>query len=377
MSKCHCNVCWSDLSIEDFGGWHVDTVSVQLAQVDYNVCHALLVPSAARRSPWATLRSFTSTLWAVKPLESVVADGISLMDQDSKLVSVRTAERKLRQVAEQPRVDPAALDSLLAAIDDFNKRIVPIFTRVKSQQTEIASLKTQNAEMAEIKVQAEKATTLSGEVAILRAERLDLRKVLQKANAERDLALELAEKGKAQVVELRGKAEAAEGDAQAEIRRLKGYLERNAEDRLAQRAKIQSLQHERDSLEQQVEDLRSELRTHRGPGASSSYTEDLEIEDEIFTSQYSQSSPRQASSQSTRGSHIHAVWHTQDSLALTLDFEGMPRPGFGTDWQLDRGTKRKARDTEPPPPGFPIAISKGRTTTAVQLGPKHTRRVKV
>lgn len=91
-------------------------------------------------------------------------------------------------------------------------------------------MKTQLDQMAEIKAQTDKVTTLSGEVAILRAEILDLRKVLQTANTERDLALGLAEKGKEQVVELRGKIEAAATDAQTEIRRLKGYLERNAED---------------------------------------------------------------------------------------------------------------------------------------------------
>lgn len=82
----------------------------------------------------------------------------------------------------------------------------------------------------EVRAQAEKATALSGEVAILRAEQGQLRKELRKANEERDTALELAEMGKKQVLELRGSAQAADGDAQAEIRRLKGYLERNAED---------------------------------------------------------------------------------------------------------------------------------------------------
>lgn len=48
---------------------------------------------------------------AAQPLESSVAAGISLMDQDSKLVSVKTAQRKLKQVAEQPHVDPDALVS--------------------------------------------------------------------------------------------------------------------------------------------------------------------------------------------------------------------------------------------------------------------------
>jgi hypothetical protein len=64
--------------------------------------------------------------------------------------------------------------------------------------------------------------------------------------------------------------------------------------------------------------------------------------------------------------------------APVLTFEGMPRPGFASDWQLQlstgtgRGMKRKAPDG-----GFPIALNQGRAAAAVQLGPKHSRRVKV
>ncbi|KAJ7781947.1 hypothetical protein DFH07DRAFT_792064 [Mycena maculata] len=369
-SKCRCNVCWGDLSIDQFrslrcGHCLCITCLNTIQRTPPAGCPECRAPISAG-DPQAIYLNIV----AAQPLESVVADGVGRMDQDSKLVSVRTAERKLIQVAEQPRVHPDALESLLGAIDDFKKRIVPIFTKAKSQQTEIATLKKQLEDMAEVKAQADKATTLSGEVAILRTDNLKLKKTLHEANTQRDRAIRLAEEGKAQVVELRGKAETAATDAQGEIRRLKGYLEQNAEDRSSQKARIHGLQVEKQNLENQLDDLSSQLRELQDT-ASSAYTDDLEIEEEVFPSEYSLSSPNQASvsSQSTRGSHFHV------SPLPTLNFEGMPRPGFGTDWQLGRGTKRKAQDAGLPQ-GFPIALSHGRTTIAVQLGPKHARRVK-
>jgi hypothetical protein len=88
---------------------------------------------------------------------------------------------------------------------------------------------------------------------------------------------------------------------------------------------------------------------------------------EVFVSEYSQ--PATLSPQPTWRSHD--AWRTQESLPAH-DFEGMPRGGFRSDWQLGRGTKRKERDTET----ARVALSYGRTTAVVQLGPKATRRVK-
>ncbi|KAJ7117814.1 hypothetical protein C8R44DRAFT_201530 [Mycena epipterygia] len=371
MSKCNCHVCWSDLSVDEFRrlgcGHCFCTTCIDKIQrtVQRAVCPECRAPIAVGDPQVIYL-----DIVASKPLESVVADGISRMDQNSKLVSVRTAARKLKQVADQAQKDARALESLLAAIEDFNQRIIPIFAKVKSQQNEIVTLRSQLTGLDEVVAQAEKATALSGEVAILRADQVQLKRELRRVNEERDTAMELAEKGKKQVLELRGSAQAADADAQAEIRRLKGYLERNAEDRTAQKMKIQGLQQEKESLEQQVEELRNEIQEIRG-SASSYYDEDIEIEDEVFPSESeSQSSPYQASSQSTRRPHTHA---RQAQDLPVHDFEGMPRPGFGSDWQLGRGTKRREPET---PRAFPIALSHGRTTIAVQLGPKHTRRVK-
>ncbi|KAJ7491993.1 hypothetical protein FB451DRAFT_1216557 [Mycena latifolia] len=370
MSKCNCHVCWSDLPIGEFRRLEcghcfcikcIDGVH-RMARATCPECRAPIEPGAPQ--------PIYLDIVVPKPLESVVADGINRMDQNSKLVSVKTAARKLKQVADQQRVDARALETLLAAIEDFRERIVPLYTKVRSQENEILTLKTQLAGMDEVTQQAEKATSLSGEVAILRDERLKLKRELKEANERRHLAVDQMNEGKAKVLDLQAKAQTQDTVAQAEIRRLKGFLERNAEDRTTQKQKIQGLQQERDILEQQVEELRADIRDIRG-NPMSGYTEDLEIEEEVFASEYAESSP--VSSHLTP-QHMHAAWQTQDP-GPTQDFEGMPRPGFGTDWQLGRGTKRKAQDSQPPR-GFPITLSHGRTTTPVQLGPRHTRRVK-
>ncbi|KAJ6488059.1 hypothetical protein DFH09DRAFT_1204041 [Mycena vulgaris] len=358
MSNCHCHVCLSDFPINDFrrlGCGHCFCRRC-IARVDRcPECRA----SIAVGDPQPIYLHIVASI----PLETVVADGISLMDESAKLISVRTAAKKLKQVADQQRRDARALESLLVAIDDFNERIIPMFTKIKSQDTEIGTLKTQLAGMDELKALAEKVTPLNGEVAMLRAEGLALKKELKGVHEE----LKMAKVAKGQALELNRKAQDAEAEAQGEIRRLKGFLETNSDDRATQRNKMQCLQQEKDALERQVEELRTEIRDIR----SSGYT-DLDVEEEIFVSEYSTSSP--ASSQSIRRSHITSSWQTQDPLPAR-EFEGMPRPGFRTDWQLNRGTKRKERETETPR-GFPITLSHGRTTVAVQLGPKHTRRVK-
>ncbi|KAJ7091477.1 hypothetical protein B0H15DRAFT_238666 [Mycena belliarum] len=285
------------------------------------------------------------------------------MDGNSKLVSARNAQRKLEQVAAaQKAADARAMEALLAAIADFKERIVPVFAAVKSQETQLEGLD-------ELKAQAERATRLGGEVTILRAEGVTLRQEIRDAKAQRDAAVEREEQKTAQILVLQRKLDAAEGEARTEIRRLKGFLERNADDRTALRSKIHVLQQEKDVLGRQVEDLTAENRAVRA--RASDYSDDLEIEEEVFASEYSQSSP--VSSHPTL-THRSSVPQTPNPPVPAFDFEGMPRPGFGSDWQLNRGTKRKEREI---PPGFPIALDRGRTTIAVQLGPKHSRRVKV
>ncbi|KAJ7917556.1 hypothetical protein B0H13DRAFT_2442055 [Mycena leptocephala] len=353
MPQCHCQVCWSDYSVDAFRrlacGHCFCFGCITNVLRTKPVCPSCRAPIAADGPQPIYL-----DLVASKPLARTVAEGIARMDGDAKIVSVRTAERKLRQVAKEQEERGEAVEELLEAIADFQDRIVPLFAKARSQATEIGTMKKQLEDMEEVRRQAERATALAGEVAILRAEQLVLRREVKDANSQRDRERARVEASEAQV----RRAQAAEGEALAEVRRLKGFLERGAEN--VQKNKTQMLLREKEALEQQLEDLRNTMRM----SASSQYSDDLEIEEEAFPSE----SPEYSSP--------HRFDRTSASRPRpVLAFEGMPRPGFGSDWELGRGTKRKERDEMPS--GFPIALSHGRTKVAVQLGPKHSRRVKI
>ncbi|KAJ7043765.1 hypothetical protein C8F04DRAFT_1389860 [Mycena alexandri] len=353
--KCHCDICLSELPIESFRrlkcGHCLCTTCIVGILKTRPLCPQCRAP-VLEKDP----QPIYLTIVGTKPIALVVAEGIEKMDAEAKLVSVRAAERKLQQVAdEQKRVCGETMPELLIAIEDFKVRITPMFAKTRSQQTEIEALKKKLEEAEAMREQADRATGLAGELAILRTEQMTRVSELKDAYMKRDRERARADAADAQVL----RAQRLEAEAEAEVRKLKGFLERGTEDRHGQKNKITGLQKDKADLEQQVQDLRSELWELRTKASARSEYTDLEIE-ETFPSEYSEnSSPHRVSG----------------SRSGMLAFEGMPQPGFGSDWQLSRGTKRKERDEVPS--GFPLALSNGRTTIAVQIGPKHTRRVKV
>ncbi|KAJ7654522.1 hypothetical protein DFH06DRAFT_1298940 [Mycena polygramma] len=361
MSNCYCPVCLSEYPIKTFrrlacGHCYCVTCIGSIQQTQARpACPECRAP-IARDGP----QPIYLDLVAAKPLERVVAEGIDRMDGDAKLVSVRTAERKLRQVLQEQQERGEAAAGLLGAIADFQDRIIPLFAKARSQATQLATLNKKLEEMENLRGEADRVTGLLGEVAILRADKLVIQGEVRDVATQRDRERARAETAEAQA----RRAVAAEGEAQTEVRKLKGYLEHGTEARQVQKNKMQALLREKMALQAQLEELRNELSMREArDGASFVYSDDLEIEDsEVFPSEYTeQTSPHRPSLLASRSAPV-------------LGFEGMPRPGFGSDWHLNRGTKRKER--EETPSGYPITLSGGRTTVAVQLGPKHTRRVK-
>ncbi|KAJ2930013.1 hypothetical protein H1R20_g7066, partial [Candolleomyces eurysporus] len=77
-----------------------------------------------------------------------------------------------------------------------------------------------------------------------------------------------------------------------------------------------------------------------------------------------------------------------EKKSLEFDFEGLPKPGFGTDWQL-KGNRSYGPISNARPPGaaqsqrrvanpvnFPLKLDrKGKPMSAVQLGPKRGVRI--
>ncbi|KAK7025154.1 hypothetical protein R3P38DRAFT_2952983 [Favolaschia claudopus] len=363
MVQCHCQVCWSDYSVDAFrhlicGHCFCVACITKIQQTNASpACPACRAPIAINDPQPIYL-----DLVADKPLARVVAEGITRMDADSKLVSVRTAERKLRQTVEEMEEREEAAGELRVALADFSDRIVPLFKRARSQTSELLSLKKKLEEIEGLRAQAERATALAGEVTILRETQVKLREEARDANARCDHERARVETSRAEVQ----RAREAEAQAHGEVHKLKGFLERGAQDRNSHRSKLRAVMEERDALQQQLQQLRNEMqrRDYSSSTACDDDDDDLEIEEEVLLSDDLDEDP-----QPQRVS-------TVAKLTPLVSFEGMARPGFGSDWQIGRGTKRKERD-EPPPSGFPIALNHGRTTVAVQLGPKHSRRVKV
>ncbi|KAJ7066463.1 hypothetical protein C8F01DRAFT_1123369, partial [Mycena amicta] len=354
----NCHVCMSELPVEVFR---------RLAACGHCFCRPCISqivqsPRQQRRCPSCRAaiqgegdaQPIYLEIAAVKPLASMVADGLGRMDANAKVVSVQKAGKKLEQVAAMEGMDRDGLEELLQAISDFNARIVPVFTKAREQEAEIAALKKQVGEAKTLRDQSDEVMRLSGEVTMLRSANLKSRKELKASEEQTDKAVKLAADAAEEVKKVRIALDHMETTSQGEIRRLKGLLERNADDRHRDRQKIDHISRQRDAFQEQVVTLEKEVDRLKGG-------DDLQIEPEedTFGSEWSESiSPEQHSS-------------PRRIKAVKLGFEGMPKPGFGTDWKLGHGTKRKERDELPA--GYPIAVKQGRL---MQLGPKHTVRVK-
>ncbi|KAF7308970.1 hypothetical protein MKEN_01097700 [Mycena kentingensis (nom. inval.)] len=299
-------------------------------------------------------------LVAVKPFASMVVDGLERMDASSKVVSVQKAGRKLQQVVREGG-ERDVLEKLLRAVDDFNARVVPVFVRAREQEAELAALKKQVEQSKGLRDQADEVLRLTGEATLLRAANVKLRKEAKAAQDKVDEMFKTADAAGKEMERARAEKTKADAANSVEIRRLKGLLERNADDRNKDRQKMEAISNERAAAEQRAatlaednEELQRQIFELRNVDV------ELEIEDEPLGSESSDAAvPVQASVRAV-GAVVRAP------RKVDLGFEGMPRPGFGSDWQL-RGVKRKERDE------LPEALKQG---TLLQLGPKHTRRVK-
>ncbi|CAK5267768.1 unnamed protein product, partial [Mycena citricolor] len=305
------------------------------------------------------------------PLERITS-GIGRMDDTVPVKSVDGAIRKLKQVATQERgdsklvwkldgcckralrVDCSVQDDLLQAIEAFETRLKPAFLRMKSQETQISLLEAKQLEFDAIRAKANRTVTLDAEVAMLRIDQAESRKQVNAANERWSQALELVKEREADNLRVRRDAEAKEQKSVDEVRRLKGYLERNYAARNQLAARIKDLEQERNAL----------LEQHNTNPSRMDSMVDMNTDDEN-ASRRAVFSPHRSSTSTIRA-----------AKRATLDFEGVPGPGFQSSWTLPRGTKRKAED-ETKRRDFPLAVKNGRTTAAVQLGPRKIFKVHV
>ncbi|KAH9479180.1 hypothetical protein JR316_0007766 [Psilocybe cubensis] len=301
---------------------------------------------------------------------AALVEGMNKMGPDTPLISVKKAGKKLEAVVkdhidkrQQPEGSSSSgsgsanVTALLKAIEDFNERIIPLFTQSLDQQAQIKLL------LADQQTYVRQRDNLSKERDELRQKNTKLETDMQKSARQRSDALQLAEDAKKKLEEAykssTGWKQRAE-DMEKEKNRLVDILERQKQT-AQERLKVQKS--EIASLKRKLEDA------EREPAHDVSHGSHTLGHDQSRTQQsITVSSPPQPS-----------LRHIENQPPDTLDFVGMPPPKFGSQWQISKphnggGFKKLRLNTET---CLPLELdSKNRPTKAVALGPKQTVRVR-
>ncbi|KAF8078181.1 hypothetical protein FPV67DRAFT_1464486 [Lyophyllum atratum] len=298
--------------------------------------------------PICDFRFFPCDIASAEEEQSTTLDtlvnGLVQMDQDSKLISIQNAEKKLRRFAEKSEVVQNNNDFLLQAIEDFKKRIIPVFERATEQATMIESLK-------------KSLETCQGDLARSARQRDEMRCNLHQMEQERDQAIELARlaSNETRVSELEEKTQ-----------RYRSQLIRHSKASQQHADKISS-------LEQQLTDLRAQQildRDEHCPG--------VELESGYSTTQAYNPRPISPATPLKPTSTVTKPLSTHTNSGC--DFEAMPPPGgFRSDWQISVPDKllkkRKLGSENEAKGGFPISLDKkGRPIGTIQLGTIRTLR---
>jgi hypothetical protein len=178
---------------------------------------------------------------------ATVVEGLIKMDENAKLISVKKAEEKIRKAAMDLevgedtavreynqvhfyiKIENVIQNLLLQAVNQFNERIIPNFTKVELQMEEIASLrKDLHAEQRE----KEKLGARYEKLKILQVDKKKMKDLVIQVGNERDEALLLAERACEETVKLR-EANDVSIDAmkalEEENERYQGQLQRHME----------------------------------------------------------------------------------------------------------------------------------------------------
>ncbi|KAK7056447.1 hypothetical protein VNI00_003002 [Paramarasmius palmivorus] len=306
---------------------------------------------------------------------STTVEKMAEMDSDSKLISVKTAGERVKRASETlacPCHEDIA-KALLRAVEDFKERITPIFEKAGAQAEEIAQLREDlrrsNKESAKLKKVAASTEAKDRKIAELRAELEETRKISEKA-------LVHAERASTENQRLQGelnRTNQGREEMTRENTRLKGLLEQHNKQNRAQKSKIKGLQDEVARLKQ---------TGHQEASLSLEGQAVISYEDQLRTPSPSPSSPLNTTLVDSRPYIPH---HDKENThhMPRLDYEGMPTPGFSSDWTMGRDSGPSSRTIKRKlslpkansSSTLPIPLDrKGRPTVAVQLGPKRSRR---
>ncbi|KAF8159345.1 hypothetical protein B0H34DRAFT_796602 [Crassisporium funariophilum] len=303
---------------------------------------------------------------------SSVIEGLDQMGATTPLASVKKASQKLSKVLSGKGPEESALSTLIRAIDDFNERIIPLFTRVESQAHQLdqlrQDLRKSRSDRDNMQAKLKKSEASQAEV-------VRLEEALSETERNTQEAIRLAEVAKDDL--LRVNESSTHWNKRAvelfeENKRFKDQLERHIESARSQKDKNRKQQKQIAELKQQLES--------KEKGAMSDATQDYDGDfsghehSKVHSSFHILSTPASSSSRTPR----HSFY---DENLIELDIEGMPSARFPSDWQLNRSEAGVLKKRSLNGPGmntqrrvanpFPIDLDrKGHPTRAVQLGPK-------
>ncbi|KAG5637855.1 hypothetical protein H0H81_002894, partial [Sphagnurus paluster] len=280
-----------------------------------------------------------------------LVSGLDQMNEESKVISVETAGKKLNHFARKWTSTEETTDPLLQAIQNFQRKIVPHFKMVEDLNKQIKHL-------------TESQTDLNSrvlQVARLEKELSTMHKERKEQEQQRDKAIDLARQASNETVDLRqnlANLKMRISEIEESNTRYKDQLSRHmyAGQQLKAKNKI---------LEQENESLKNLVELTRRAADKNETSQNVEVDLSLSKN------GTVAMSSQPESSIVPSLPHTTQR-----DFEGMPRPGFQSDWQLPNTAKKRKTSAQNQTQGI-LGLSvnrKGRPVGAVQLGPKRTSR---
>lgn len=332
-------------------------------------------PTCRRALQRKDVQTIFLDLVVVNPKEifvDTVCEGLARMDENSPMDSIRRTADKLDKGAKRAREDKDLTNRLLDSIEDFKRRILPVFETAASQVEDIRRLEGLLANSARthsaLEREHRKCIDLSAKVSSLEAELTSATDLAERANT---IAQQLNDK----ITNLTNERDYYQQAFQDEEKRRKDIAGRDAASAgvlKRTREKYEKVKEEMKALKEEHEHLRHEHQ--QSQLVLSSLPREAQDQDDDDNETTSHHTPR------------HRVATENQPIP---DFEGLPRPGaFGSNWN---GAQQRTRNygaltkvkVKPATLGHrrvanPAVLnldSKGKPKTAVQLGPIRSLRI--
>ncbi|KAF9560132.1 hypothetical protein CPC08DRAFT_665798 [Agrocybe pediades] len=375
MPAVHCNICLSHIPVE--AGSKPEVVIFPCGHGYCTRCTETLFRETRPRCPHCRTilhhreghPFYLELVDSATVYTEAVIDGVNQMNADTPLISVKKANQKLLKVVKDgvSPGDRMAAD-LLKAIEDFQTRIVPLFTRTDEQKQEVETLKKDmhknRREVDQLNAKLKKAENLQAEVKKFQSSLKESERNMEEAIRLAEVAKENLDKSN----EALSKWQKRAADLEEENKRMRDTLYRQNND--AKQTKRQNKK-----LSEKVASLTEKLMlTEREPVSDSmlGYDGDFsgnEVSRTISKTPSSKRSPRQTT-----------YYDENADVDVDLDYEPMPGANFISDWQLRDSNaavlkKRRIAGPLPPPTAALQLDAKGRPLKPIQIGPKTTIRL--